>query len=176
MTPQQVDFKLQVAPASKPVATGQQIGVTVVDERPRDVIGYRGVGKFGATITSKQDLSLSIQSTLLNALKRLGFAPSTAAAPRQLRVEIRNLEYSLIPGVFVGTVETEAALKAICVVDKVPEYDRLYRGKSQEQVIAVQFAAKNEEHINNALSEATQSILDDGQLLTCLHGSAYTAE
>jgi uncharacterized lipoprotein YajG len=142
-------------------------------KRPRDVIGYRGVGRFGAAITGKQDLSSVIRSTLHENLTRMGFASTVALSTgTQLRVEIRSLEHSVIPGLFAGNVEADAALKANCLINKAPEYEKLYRGSFREQVVVIQFAENNQRHINTALSEAVQSMLDDQELLSCLTGTS----
>jgi uncharacterized lipoprotein YajG len=108
MTAQQVDFKPQVSPRAKLFAHGQKVGITVIDERPRDVIGYRGVGRFGAAITGKQDLSSVIRSTLQESLTNWALPVRLHHRPERNYGLKFAASSSVIPGLFAGNVEAAA--------------------------------------------------------------------
>ena len=94
-----------------------------------------------------------------------------ASYGRQLRVEIVNLSYSVVPGIITGTLRSESALRGQCIDDKVPQYDRVHRGISEEQVFFSQFAGENAAHINTAMSDSINALLGDSELITCLTGN-----
>jgi uncharacterized lipoprotein len=169
-TPQQVTLNPQVQVSPGGFGQGRSVPFTAVDERPSSAIGSRGVGGFGAEITSNQDVAAIIHGALSDGLRRQGFSPvpATGSDARALRVEIRNLEYKVTPGIFVGTLRTEAVLKGICMMGSGRPYERLYRGQHEESVFVVQFAGQNEEYINRSVSQAVNSLLQDSDLMKCL--------
>jgi len=170
---QEVTLKPDVNVASTDIGKGRAIKLKTVDERTSAVIGSRGM-KGGpaasAEITSTQDVLTVIQTALLDGLKRKGFNPTLEEGTVQhgMRVDLRNLEYGVTPGIFVGTLRTEVALKATCIVNGMQSYDRMYRGEEKDWIFFIQFASANEQYINSALSKAIQSLLDDAKLHGCL--------
>jgi uncharacterized lipoprotein YajG len=125
-----------------------------------------------AEITSTQDVLTVLQTALLEGLQRKGYKPSPEEGVVQngLRVELRNLEYGVTPGIITGTLRAEVALKAICIVKSTPSYERMYRGEEKDSVFFVQFASDNEKYINSALAKAIENLLDDSKLQACLSG------
>lgn len=171
LTPQSVTLKPAIQIPPNNIAKGRQVALNTVDERTRSVIGSRGVGGFGAHITTQQDVAVIVNDSIAGGLRQKGFDVQTIVSPndpKELRVEIRNLEYTLTPGIFVGTLRTEAAIKGVCNINKNREYERLYRADSSESVLVVQFAEENEQRINESLSKVLRSMLDDDQLIKCL--------
>jgi len=170
---QEVSLKPDVNVASTEIGKGRPIQLKTVDERTSTVIGSRGLkggAASSAEITSSQDVLAVVQTSLLNGLRRKGFKPALEETSLQngLRVDIRNLEYSLTPGIVMGNLRAEAALKATCMADGKQSYDRMYRGEETDRVFFVQFASANERYINSALSKAIQGLLDDRKLQECL--------
>ena len=170
---QEVTLKLDVNVASTDIGKGRAVKLRTVDERTSAVIGSRGL-KGGvassAEITSSQDVTAVVQTAVLDGLKRKGFQPTLEEGSVQygMRVEIRNLEISLTPGIIMLNIRAEAALKAACIVNGKESYDRMYRGEEKDRAFFVQFASSNEQYINSALSKAIQSLLDDTKLQQCL--------
>ncbi len=169
-TPQAVVLRpdMQVTPSS--VGQGRSVLLTVVDERPRSILGRRGVQGVGAELTVQGDLPTIVRETLSNGLQRQGFSPSPEKPVdgRELRVEIRNLDYSVAMGFWAGTLRTESGLKAICILGTSRPYERLYRGEVEETVMVVQGAEANEAYLNSALSKALNQLLGDSRLSQCL--------
>ena len=117
-TPHSIVLKpdVQVAPSS--VGAGRVLLVTVVDERPKSTLGTRGVRGVGAEITLQGDPQAVVQTSVNDGLRKQGFAP-TADRPadgRELRVEIRTIDYGVTQGLFGGNLRTEAGLKAVCIL------------------------------------------------------------
>jgi len=126
----------------------------------------------GGQITLRQDLVSVLQAAIAEALKQQGFVPVTRvddADGRQLRVEVRNLDYNVIVGFWTGTVRTECALKGICIVGASRPYEEFYRAVREETILFVQSDSANEEYINDVLSRALQELLSDSKLLQCLY-------
>jgi hypothetical protein len=71
--------------------------INVVDERPRSTLGTRGVRGIGAEISVEGNLCVPIRNSVSSGLKRQGFSPDDTrpADGRELRVEIRNLDYTV---------------------------------------------------------------------------------
>lgn len=181
LTPQSVTLRPKVEVAATILGQGRTVGLTVVDERPRSIVGYRGVGGgayggygFGATITTAGDLPSVVQASLANGLKRHGFNPVTGQVPegRELRAEIRGLDYTISQAIFSHTLRTESTLKGICVIGTTRPYEKTYRGEYEENFHIVPTDSANEEYLNLVLSLAIQSLLQDTQLIQCLAGSA----
>jgi uncharacterized lipoprotein len=170
-TPQAVSLRPDVQVASPPMGQGRTVAVRVADERPRATLGTRGAQGVGAQITLQQDLPSVVQSAVMDGLKRQGFAPVAAVNStegRELRVEVRNLDYNVIVGFWAGTLRTECALKGICILGTTRPYEQLYRGVREETVLVIQGASANEEYVNDALSKAIQELLADSKLSQCL--------
>ncbi len=169
-TPQTVSLKPQVQVSETEVGRGQTVGVTSVDERPSSAIGNRATPGMSAEITSDPDVAPTVQGALTEGLRRQGFNPvaATGEDARALRVEIRNVEYKISAGIFSSKLRTEAVLKGICILGTARPYERLYRGQKEKNIMVVQSESQNEELLNEALSQAINSLLKDSELLKCL--------
>src|SRR5690349_5242498 len=169
-----VDQKARFDPAlrvtSSNLGAGRRVVVGVVDERPRSLIGRRGAGgSIGGSITTDQDLAELVRGKVAEGLQQYGFAPISAdgtEAPR-MNVELRFLEYELAVGFWTGSVNTRAALKAICR-NGTDTYEHLYRAEGKRGAFVVPSADKNEMLLNQTLSEALNGMLADQQLVGCL--------
>ena len=87
---------------------------------------------------------------------------------RELRAEIRGLDYTLSQAIFASTLRIEAALKGICVAGSTRPYEGTYRGEHEEAILIVPTDSANEEYLNLVLSRAIQRLLQDTQLIQCL--------
>ncbi|MCC6710555.1 MAG: hypothetical protein IT492_23585 [Gammaproteobacteria bacterium] len=174
LTPQQVKFAPTVAPSSRtgPVNADQkQIVLVSADERTSTSIGNRGLGVgMSAEITTNDDLASVVESQMKAALGARGFAVVTGPNRNlhELRIEVRNVQYQVTPGIVTGHLRAEAALKGICSFAGERRYEHLYRGESTEEVFLVQFAESNTKHLNTALSAAMSNIVADNSLMSCL--------
>lgn len=169
-TAQAVKLQPEIQLAQSSLGRGRPVQVTVVDERPRSTLGTRGASGVGAELTVEGDLPAIVRSSITDGLKRQGFIPTTDKTldGRELRVEIRNLDYSVTVGFWAGTLRTECGLKAICIRGASRPYEQLHRGEFQESVQVVQGEEANNLYVNAALSKALNALLQDHRLSACL--------
>jgi len=183
--PQSVTLRPKVELAATTLGQSRTVGVTVVDERARSIVGYRATaapqyGGLGGAITTAGDPSSAVQAALADGLRRHGFNPLTGPTQitqgtqttlegRDLRVEIRGLDYNANQVPFAYQVRVEATLKGICVVGSARPYERTYRGEYEENIFMVMPTdSANEEYLNLVLSRAIQRLLEDTELIQCL--------
>jgi len=168
-SPQTVKLAPTISVAETALGSGLTVAVTVVDERPDQVIGKRGVGGAGADIKSAEKVDVVVQNSIVAGLKRKGFnvVGTGEAAGANLAVEVRFLQYSLSTGFWSGGVNVKVALKAVASRNG-KSYDHLYRIDHEQRVQLAPSAETNEKWINDALSQAIQQLLDDGALIGTL--------
>jgi uncharacterized lipoprotein YajG len=162
-----LDPTLHVAPSA--IGAGQPVRVMVVDERPRKMIGRRGTGISGGTITIDQDLSEVIRQELEEGLMQYNFAMATGDErdPRTMKVEIRAFEYELVMGFFTGSAQTTAALKVIGR-NSNETYEKLYRAEHKRGTFFVPTGAKTNRMLDETLTELLGKVLRDQELFRFL--------
>lgn len=166
-TPQSVIITPVVNVRASNVGNNALMALNVMDERPRESLGTRGVRGVGADLTVQGNLKSIVEKALSDGLARQGFGVG-AADNRLLRVEIRNLDYQLIQGLLTGTLEVDISLKAICQRDSARSYEQMYRGHVEDDVFFVQDEDSNNDYISLAVSRGVNSLLRDDQLKRCL--------
>ncbi len=169
-TPQAVVISPKLEVPASPIGTNHALNLNVVDERPRQTLGTRAVRGIGADLTIEGDLSAIVRKSLSEGLANLNFRPVVDSNPesRELRVEIRNLDYTVTQGFWSGTLRVDTSLKAICVRGAQRPYEQLHRGEAVESIQVVQSAEANNSYISRAVSAAVNSLLKDQKLLSCL--------
>jgi uncharacterized lipoprotein len=149
---------------------GTPVHVNVVDERPSEKLGTRGGGSIGAELTVAQGFPAVLRDAFSQGLKDRGFSP-TADLPadgRELRIEIRDLEYKVVMGFWVGTVRAQCSLKAVCQVKQQTPFERLFHGEREEKSEFIKSADANTKFVNDAISSAVNQVLSDQELVQCL--------
>lgn len=151
------------------IGQGISVAVKVVDKRPSQTIGYRGLDSKNAQITTEQDVTKLFQQKILEGLARKGFqATAYAGQPAPLlNVEIRQIEYTTDMDFWKGTVQAKAALRAICSKNGVT-FDRTYLSEKKKTAVEAPRAETNERLINNTISEVVQRLFEDDQLVSFL--------
>lgn len=168
--PQAVVITPKVEAADSRIGANRPINLNVVDERPRSTLGTRGVKGVGADLTISGDLAAIVRDSLIDGLTRQNFRPLVGQNPesRELRVEIRNLDYTVTQGFWTGSLRVDTSLKTICIRGVQRPYEFLHRGENADDVMVVQTAESNNVYISKAVSAAIASVLKDQALLTCL--------
>ena len=171
-TPQAVSLKPDVKVRSGNIGSNKSIKLKVIDERTKTTLGTRAPN-MGADLTIEGNVVNIVSDSLRKGLLAQGFqiannSDKGSTKLKELRVELRALEYRAIQGLFSGTLKTEAAMKGICVVDLLRPYEKLYRGEHEETILVVQGADSNNKYINLALSHAINNLLRDSSLLQCI--------
>jgi uncharacterized lipoprotein len=169
-TPQAILVKPEIEVQPSTVGNGRPVVVKVEDERPKTTLGTRGVRGVGAELTLQGNFAEIIHAALIDGLKRQGFDPteSSTVDNRELRVEIRGLEYQVTQGFWSGTLRTDCALKATCVVGSARPYEHLYRAEYEESIAFVKGDEENKKYINDIVSKALNQLLSDEKLIKCL--------
>jgi uncharacterized lipoprotein len=166
-TPQTVTLSPNIAASHLDIGKGRKIKLSVVDERPKEVIGHRGSGSgAGAKITTNQDVESIIQAKISEGLKSYNFVPVTIEEEVQLlmKVDIRLIEYSTSMGFFTGGVHVKATLKVFCKND-MKDFEKIFRSETNIRTFFVPTAAKNNKLINDTVSQVLQEVLYDKELL-----------
>jgi len=168
-TQQAVKITPQVEVSGGQVGNGARLRVNVVDERPKTTLGTRGAQGVGADMTIDGDLASIVRGAIEQGLERLGFSPTRdPGEARELRVEIRNLDYNVIVGFWAGTLKVDCSMKGVCVRGGTRPYELLHRGEFSESVQVVQGAEANNHYVSEAVSNAVNSLLADRELMQCL--------
>ena len=173
-TAQKAQLRPQVSVPTANLGGGTNVYVRTVDERTSEVLGNRGAGAVGAEISaSSADVIGAVDQSLTAGLRDLGFTivPAASNNASELKVEVRALQYKVAMGFWAGSLDVDAALKAICICGKDRSYEQLHRGHYEDSLQVVQGADNNNEFINSALSSAINEVLRDRQLLDCLAGT-----
>ena len=144
--------------------------LNVVDERPRKTLGTVAPGNMGADVSLQGDLVRIVADAINQGLAQMAFKPTLARGTQgtELRVEIRNLDYTAIKGFWAGTLRIDAGLKAVCVREGQRPYEKLHTGEHVETVQVVQSQEANSKYVSSAVSSAVNSLLADKELTECL--------
>jgi uncharacterized lipoprotein YajG len=169
-TPQAILPKPEIHSPVGSVGQGTSVSITVLDERSKSVLGSRAVRGVGADITLEGDLAAIVRSAISDGLQRQGFMLISNITPenRELRVEIRDLSYTISQGAWMGGLHVECALKALCTSGPTRLYENFYRGVLKENVGRVPTESENEQYVNSAISSAIDSLLQDPLLIQAL--------
>lgn len=142
------------------------VAVKVYDRRPDSVLGYRGVDSQNAAITTRQNLVLLFRDAIIEGLSRKGFKATDydGETSRVLSVEIRKVEYSTDMEFWKGLVKSEAWLVA-SMTKGGARFEQNYTGLSKHATVEAPRARTNERLLNEAISEAVRTLVDDPSLL-----------
>ena len=169
---QSINISPVMSLSSSDLGKGKDVLLSVVDERPKQIIGHRGTA-YGAAaeITSSQDVAVVIREKVSTGLSSKGFHVVTGSgqATTSMKVEIRLIEYTTSAGFWTGGIHTRAAFKGICKNGR-QEYENIYRQENEERVVVVPTAETNEQLINQVVGQALEKIFRDEQILGCLAG------
>jgi hypothetical protein len=167
---QEVIVSPQIDVSASDIGGGRVIQLTVVDERPRMILGARGAYGTGANLTVQGELAEIIRTALLKGLdaNSFGTLAEADAEGRELRVEIKGLDYTVTTGWWSSRLTVSAALKAYCVRGFQRRYEQIYRGNVSKDIYAVPLAAANNAYVSQVVSEAVNALLRDQELLACL--------
>jgi uncharacterized lipoprotein YajG len=161
-------IKPEVQVVQSAVGKGHVVYVAVSDERESADIGNRGSAAFSkmATISNNQNLADVFRQAIFDGLQAEGFAPSSSdqSANRQLKVEIRALDYSTSTGFWTGGVDTKAAIKVV-VTTSQGNYEHLYRAANEERVVVVPTADHNSELINKVVNDVLTQVFQDQAMI-----------
>jgi Uncharacterized lipoprotein. len=166
----QLDPHVEVVPSD--MGAGKAVGLIVVDERASNSLGRRGTAAIAraAEIKSDRDLAVVVHDKVAAGLKAKGFAVSDSRdEPTELKLELRDFEYSTSTGFWTGGIHVNGAIKAVA---RRPgdNFEQMYRTENERRVVVVPTAGKNSDDINSGLADLLRKILNDVGLLRFLSG------
>ena len=167
--PQLVTVNPNVSVTESAAGLGKVVALKVIDARADKALGYRTTrsDKDSAIITN-QDVAKVVQLKIYDSLKKSGFNVDIVDnGPRALKVEIRNLEYSVPTGSWTGGIRVLATLNVV-VKNGDTTYENLYQITNNERVVIKPDREKNEALINKTLSDVLQRLLQDQKLIALL--------
>ena len=167
--PQSATLKVSTNIAASDAGRGETVAVRVIDSRPSNKIGHRGVDSENAVITTKGSVEPVFQEAVMQGLARKGFTPVRydGQSVRLLTVEVRRIDYTTDMEYWKGIVRTEATLHAAMVKDGL-KFEQIYTGKRMETTMEAPRASTNERLINGAISDAVQRMFEDEALIRYL--------
>jgi uncharacterized lipoprotein YajG len=157
----------RITPSS--VGNGVDVAVRVLDRRPSQTLGHRGLESKNAAIKTEQNVAALFQERIIEGLTRKGFSavPHEGQPGRLLTVEIRQIDYTAEMEFWKGVAKTEVTLNVSVIKDGV-RFERNYSGKRSEKTIEAPSAKTNERLINNAITDALQRLFEDQSLMRYL--------
>ena len=167
-TTQEANLTANVDVGASDIGGDTLLKIKVVDERTSLGLGNRGSAMMkGAKITSDQDIPGLIQSALLEAYTLKSFSVTEMANlnPVNMRIDLRELNYSTSTGFWTGGVHTIAAAK-VSVEDN--EFEKMFTSENEERVMFVPGAGKNEKLLNQILNDLITKIVNDQELTQAL--------
>ncbi len=164
--PQEARLRIDAATAASDAGRGVRVAVKVHDRRPESVLGHRGIDSDNAAITTRQNLVVLFRDAVIEGLARKGFKATDydGETPLVLSVEIRKVQYSTDMEFWKGIVKTEAWLVASMHKGGV-RFEQNYTGKRQMTSVEAPRAKTNERLLNEAISEAVRTMIEDPNLL-----------
>ena len=170
LSPQQITIKPDITVPVAPYGRGQEINVTVEDQRSSPVIGTRG-GVYGDTSTIEigNDHKTEIAYAVANGLTRWNFRPQVnSSVTDAIQFTLAVTELSYVPD---RTVGGKVAMKAAVSVE-VKHGGRSYRGNYSANgelvYVTVPTSKRNNAEINKIMNLALQKMFDDQGLIKFL--------
>lgn len=152
------------------IGRGTQVVLLVEDKRATTVIGYRNPMLHSGEITLKGDIVKIFEDQMKQILESKGFVVvNDQTTSRKCVVSIKDLSYSLIPGLFdvVGECRVVIDMETGNIVSK-KNYFKNYYTTDQDHELAAPTQDRNEELINQALGKVFNQISLDSQLYQSL--------
>lgn len=164
--PQEARLKIDAGNASSDAGRGVRVAVKVYDRRAETVLGYRGVDSKNAAITTRQNLVLLFRDSIVQGLARKGFqaVDYDGETSLVLSVEIRKIEYSTDMEFWKGLIKAETWLVA-SMHKGGARFEQNYTGVRKLTTVEAPRAKTNERLLNEAISDAVKSLVDDPSLL-----------
>jgi len=166
-SPQQVHLNPQIEVNSR-LAKQPAVQLTINDLRTTPSLGTRG-GVYGSTnhITADRNLSDSLRPAAIKALNELGArvdAPSPF--PVTLSLDIERISYQVDDGSALPIqITLDAAIRATASKEG-KQFSGRYESSKRHKFVAAPSEQRNEEIINEILSETLVRVFNDPRLLT----------
>lgn len=173
LSPQHIPIqpKADVEPAN--IGHNQPVQVIAVDSRDQAAFGTRGgVYQETALLTPENDLKAALEKTVRNGLQTLGYnAYNPPEDATRLEVRLEKLDYLPEEGSVVNAVTLDLKLLAEASRDEVV-HTGTYQSKVDHTFPLTPTTKRNQDMINDILSDAIERMLKDPEMQAFLAGSA----
>ena len=164
MSPQAVKVNPSVTVAESVRDTlSSRVSVTVFDERLTPVIGHRGGVYDTNVITARDNLPLALRSAVERGLREMGASVVTSVKAPQFQVYLDSLEYTVPEGSYVTQVQVNARIR-VAVMHAGKRFEGSYSADISERVPKAPSDKKNEELLNQVLSDVLERLFADQKL------------
>lgn len=167
LSPQQVTINPKLESSKSNIGEGRTLYLEVVDNRGKEAIGSRGgLYKETSLITPANDLADAILQASSRKLREMGFVvQGMPGASADIRILVDKLSYRDPEKSSVGfEVELESLLR-VEATQNGDQYSGRYQVKNTKTYATVPGRDRNEEMINETLSEVLQRLFNDPKLL-----------
>ena len=166
--PHEVDVTAKAPKTESTIGAGVTIELQVIDDRDSTVVGQRGAGMIGASITAGNVIHV-IEDELAAAFEANGFkvAALDSEADAEVEVRLRALKFFIESGLFTGS-ENASAVVAIEAEKQGDDFDQTYRSSSENTIIFVSGEGAIDDKLNAALSDVLRQIMTEQELLKFL--------
>lgn len=170
LSPQTVTITPDIKVASgSNVQLQKGIAIVVNDVRQNKVLGTRGgIYKDTSSITTDAQIVQSVQNSLTNAFRILGYNVVSGSNAVSLTVDITDLTYTASGDPTIRSVATSAAIKATCRNGSYVLTND-YRITDKKDVLKAPSDSDNVKIINDTLSTTLQRLFNDRGLLDCVN-------
>lgn len=164
MSPQAIKVNPSVTVAESIRDTlSSSVSVTVFDERLTPVIGYRGGVYDTNVITARDNLPLALRSAVERGLREMGASVVASGNTPQFQVYLDSLDYRVPEGSYVTQVEVKAKIR-VSVMHAGKRFEGSYSADVSERVPKAPSDKKNEELVNQVLSDVLERLFADQKL------------
>ena len=171
-SPQTVTVEPKVKPSGQTTGQSRQIELTDADERATKVLGTRGgIYDKTAVITIGNDMPEAIARATRGYLAAQGFVVGVPSAPIRLHIAVDTLNYDREAVAAGEKISVYALLRA-----EVRHGNETYRGRyetrNENRTAGKASQRRNEELVNELISDTLQRVFADQELMRRLHGGA----
>jgi len=171
-SPQTVTIEPKVKPSGQSTGQNRQVALTVGDERANKVLGTRGgIYEKTAVITIGNDMPEAIARATRGYLAAQGFVVGVADAPNRLHIAVDTLNYDREAVAAGEKISVYALLRA-----ELRQGNETYRGRyetrNEHRTAGKASQRRNEDLVNELISDTLQRVFADAELMRRLHGGA----
>ncbi len=163
-SPQQITINPSIDTDAESYGQGRSVNVTVEDVRQNKALGSRGgIYKETSIITLANDMGAAITRAAQAKLATQGFSVNAGESDASMKIMIEELLYD-VPESNIGKQVNLRAVMSVEVAAGNESYTGRYRTNSERQTVVTPSMSKNEELINQLLSDTLVRLFSDPKL------------
>ena len=161
--PHETNLAIQAPVVLKKVGSGVNLSIKVIDDRDSEIIGKRGVGNSGGSITAR-NLMASLESAVLSGYQAKDFnVVERAESDVHLTVKLRAVKYMMSMGFWTGGEDISVVINAQAKNGN-EEFDTVYRFNQEDRKVFIASGTGLDADINNAVNITVGRLLNDREM------------